>query len=104
MPAAAAGAPTVSKNGGANVNKNSAAVAWVDAGAPQGDAKDLPPAPQFSEGWEIGKPDQVLTMAKPYEVPASGTIAYQFFTLPTNFTEDKWIQAIEVRPGNRKVV
>src|ERR1051326_3591999 len=84
--------------------EKSAVVAWVDAGAPQGDAKDLPPAPQFSEGWEIGKPDQVLTMAKPYEVPASGTIAYQFFTLPTNFTEDKWIQAIEVRPGNRKVV
>ena len=50
------------------------------------------------------KPDLVLSMAKPYEVPASGTIAYQLVTIPTNFTEDKWIQAIELRPGNRTVV
>ena len=79
-------------------------VAWVDAGAPQGDPKDLPLAPQFAEGWEIGKPDLVLSMEKPYEVPPSGTIAYQFVTIPTNFTEDKWVQAIELRPGNRTVV
>jgi mono/diheme cytochrome c family protein len=79
-------------------------VAWIDAGAPQGDAKDLPAIPQFTEGWEVGKPDVVLSMSKPYDVPASGTVAYQYFTIPTNFTEDKWIQAIEVRPGNRKVV
>jgi mono/diheme cytochrome c family protein len=84
--------------------EKSTLIAWVDAGAPQGDAKDLPPAPQFTEGWEIGKPDLVLSMEKPYEVPASGTIAYQFITIPTNFTEDKWVQAIELRPGNRSVV
>jgi hypothetical protein len=78
--------------------------AWVDSGAPQGDVKDLPPAPQFAEGWEIGQPDLVLSMEKPYDVPAGGTIEYQFFTIPTNFTEDKWIQAIELRPGNRSVV
>ena len=79
-------------------------VAWVDAGAPQGDSKDLPSVPQFTEGWEIGKPDLILSMEKAYDVPASGTIAYQNFTIPTNFTEDRWIQAIELRPGNRKVV
>lgn len=79
-------------------------VAWVDAGAPQGDLKDLPPAPQFAEGWQIGKPDLVLSMQQRYEVPASGTIAYQFFTIPTNFTEDKWVQALELRPGTRSVV
>ncbi|HLK48538.1 MAG TPA: hypothetical protein VKT49_10405 [Bryobacteraceae bacterium] len=79
-------------------------IAWVDAGAPQGENADLPQMPQFSEGWQIGKPDVVLSMAKPYDVPASGTIAYQFFTIPTNFTEDKWVQAIELRPGTRSVV
>ena len=79
-------------------------IAWVDAGAPQGNPKDLPPAPQFSEGWQIGKPDLVLSMEKPYDVAASGTIAYQFFTIPTHFTEDKWVQAIELRPGTRSVV
>ncbi|HUJ72629.1 MAG TPA: cytochrome c, partial [Verrucomicrobiae bacterium] len=71
-------------------------IAWADAGAPAGNPKDLPPAPKFAEGWEIGKPDVVLTMTKPYTVPANGTIAYQYFTIPTNFTEDKWVQAIEV--------
>lgn len=77
---------------------------WVDGGAPQGNEKDLPPTPKFTEGWEIGKPDVVLTMPKPYDVPDSGEIAYQYIQVPTNFTEDKWIQAIELRPGNRKVV
>ena len=79
-------------------------VAWAEAGSPEGDPKDLPAAPKFSEGWEIGTPDLVLSMSKPYDVPASGTIPYQFFTIPTNFTEDKWVQAIELRPGTRSVV
>jgi hypothetical protein len=77
---------------------------WAANGAPQGDPKDLPSAPQFAEGWEIGKPDVVIPMTKAYDVPASGTINYQYFTMPTNFTEDKWVQAIEVRPGVRRVV
>jgi hypothetical protein len=77
---------------------------WVAAGAPKGNTEDLPPMPLFTENWEIGKPDAVITMAQPYTVPAHGDIAYQNFTVPTNFTEDKWIQAIEVRPGARSVV
>jgi hypothetical protein len=79
-------------------------VLWANSGAPQGDPKDLPAAPKFSSEWEIGKPDLVLGMAKAFDVPASGTINYQYFTVPTNFTADKWIQAIEVRPGTRSVV
>ena len=75
-----------------------------EAGAPQGDPKDMPAQPKFTEGWEIGQPDVVVGMAKPYNVKASGTIAYQYFTVQTNFTEDKWVQAIEVRPGTRSVV
>jgi Copper type II ascorbate-dependent monooxygenase, C-terminal domain len=79
-------------------------IAWVDGGAPQGDPKDLPPAPTFADGWQIGKPDAVLTMEKPFPVPAQGTVEYQYIQIPTNFSEDKWIQAIEVRPGARAVV
>jgi len=79
-------------------------IRWVDAGAPQGNPKDLPPQPKFSEGWEIGEPDTILSVSKEFEVPASGEIEYQNFQVPTNFTEDKWVQAIEVRPGTRKVV
>ena len=79
-------------------------ISWANGGAAKGDPKDLPPAPTFSSEWEIGKPDLVLGMDKPFDVPASGTINYQYFTIPTNFTSDKWVQAIEVRPGTRSVV
>jgi hypothetical protein len=79
-------------------------IRWADGGAPKGDPKDLPPAPKFAEGWEIGTPDAVISIPKDFEVKESGTIAYQFFEAPTKFTEDKWVQAIEVRPGARSVV
>lgn len=78
-------------------------IRWASSGAPEGNPRDLPPAPKFTEGWEIGKPDVVLSI-QPYEVPASGTIDYQNFSVPTNFTEDKWVQAIEIRPGAPSVV
>ncbi|MGH9760070.1 MAG: c-type cytochrome, partial [Blastocatellia bacterium] len=77
---------------------------WVDAGAPEGDSKDLPPAPHYTEGWIIGKPDAVFTMPVKFDVPAQGVVDYQYFAVPTNFTEDKWVQAAEVRPGNAAVV
>jgi hypothetical protein len=78
--------------------------AWVDAGAPKGDDKDLPPAPKFTEGWAIGQPDLVLSMQEEYSVPADGTIPYLYFRIPTNFTEDRWVQAVEIKPGDRRVV
>jgi hypothetical protein len=76
-------------------------IAWADGGAPQGDPKKLPTAPAFVDGWEIGKPDAIFTMEKPYPVPASGTIEYQYVQVPTNLTEDKWIQAIQVNARRR---
>jgi hypothetical protein len=77
---------------------------WVDGGAPEGNPKDLPAAPKFAEGWEIGTPDVILKMPTPFDVPATGTIPYKMFSIPTNFTEDRWVQAIEIRPGERSVV
>jgi hypothetical protein len=77
---------------------------WVAAGAPEGNPQDRPAPPQYATGWMIKQPDSVLTMNEDYPIPASGTIAYQYFEVPTNFTEDKWIEAFEVRPGNRSVV
>jgi hypothetical protein len=78
--------------------------AWADAGAPKGDLKDMPPSPQFFEGWAIGKPDLVFELPKPYEVPATGVIDYQHIIVPTGFTKDTWVQAAEVRPTDRSVV
>jgi hypothetical protein len=77
---------------------------WANNGTPQGDPKDLPPVPSFPAGWTIGTPDAVVTMTQPYDVRVSGEIPYQYFTVPTNFSEDKWVQAIEIRPGARSVV
>ncbi len=78
--------------------------AWVDAGAPEGDPKDLRALPKYEEGWAIGKPDVVLSLEQEVDVAATGVIAYQNYTVSTNFTEDKWVQASEIRPGNRGVV
>jgi hypothetical protein len=79
-------------------------VRWATHGAPEGDPKDLPPAPEYVDGWSIGKPDIVLEMAEDYNVPADGVVEYEYFYIPTGFTEAKWVQAVEVRPGNRQVV
>jgi hypothetical protein len=79
-------------------------LAWISGGAPEGDPADLPPQPKYADGWMIGQPDVVLAMQEDYPLPATGTVAYQYFEVPTNFTEDTWIQAFEVRPGNHAVV
>jgi len=79
-------------------------VKWASNGAPEGDAKDLPAAPVYATEWMIGQPDAVFSMQEDYPVPANGTVAYQYFTIPTNTTEDKWIQAMEVRAGDPKVL
>jgi hypothetical protein len=74
---------------------------WVDGGAREGDPAKMPALPTFSEGWQIGKPDAVFEMAETYQIAASGAIDYQYFEVPTNFTEDRWMQAGEVRAGDR---
>jgi len=76
-------------------------IRWVDGGAPEGNPAEMPKLPAFAEGWQLGKPDQVFEMQTDYEIPARGTIDYQYFEVPTNFTEDRWMQAGEVRPGDR---
>lgn len=77
--------------------------AWADNGAPEGDKKDAPPLLQFHEGWNI-KPDVVIEMPTEFHVPATGAIEYQYMLVKTNFKEDMWVVAAEMRPGNSKVV
>ena len=76
---------------------------WVDAGAPEGDPRDLPRAPVFTAGWRLGKPDIVIDIGQDFRVKP-GVDAYEHFVVPTNLTEGQWIRAAEIRPGNRKVV
>src|SRR5439155_8685232 len=77
---------------------------WIDAGAKPGDMKNLPPRPQYTTTWAMGTPDATVSMPEEFTVPASGTIEYQYFEVPTNFTEDKWVQSMEILPGARDVV
>ena len=79
-------------------------VAWATAGVPKGDPKDMPPPMKFLEGWDIPKPDVTFQLPKEFAVPESGMVEYQYAIVPTGFTEDKWVQAVEVRPTERSVV
>jgi hypothetical protein len=79
-------------------------VAWADSGAIEGDAKDAPKPLEFPDGWSIGKPDMIIEMPKAFNVPAEGKVAYQYIAVASGLTEDKWVQAAEIRPGNRSVV
>jgi hypothetical protein len=76
---------------------------WVAAGAPEGNAADLPAAPVYHDGWNIA-PDVVLSMQEDYPIPATGEVPYQYLEVPANFAEDRYIQAWEIRPGDRQAV
>jgi mono/diheme cytochrome c family protein len=78
-------------------------VAWVNGSKLEGDPKDMPPEPKFTAGWHIGQPDAVIPIPE-HKIEATGPDEYTYITVPTNFTEDKWVVAAELKPGNRKVV
>jgi hypothetical protein len=79
--------------------------AWVDGGAVEGETRDLPAAPKFVDaGWKFGKPDVVLSMTEEAQIPADGTVAYKYYVIPTNFTEDKYVQFAEIKRGDPSVV
>lgn len=78
---------------------------WVEGGAAEGDPKLLPEPREFVDGWQIGEPDEIFPMSKhAYKVPATGVVEYQYFYVKTDFKEDRWINAAEIRIGNRAVV
>ncbi len=78
--------------------------AWVDAGALKGDAKDMPAPVAFVKGWTIPSPDKVFQLPRPFPVPATGIMDYQYVILPTGFTQDTWVQDVEAAPTDRSVV
>lgn len=78
--------------------------AWVDAGANEGDQRDLPPEAGSSDPSQIGKPDLVLSMQQEWRGEPEGLDENVEFSVATGFTEDKWIQATEFRPGNKRAV
>lgn len=77
---------------------------WIKAGAPEGDRAEAPRPRKFSSGWNIGKPDYVISIPKDFKVPAQGAVDYKNFYVKTNLTEDKWVVAVEIKPTQPKVV
>lgn len=77
---------------------------WHERGAPEGNRRKLPKLPAFPEGWQSGKPDLLLKMDQPFKLYAEGRDLYRNFVFPLNLPEDKYVRAIEFRPGNRSIV
>ena len=78
---------------------------WADAGAPEGDPKDLClRRAHFHDDWALGKPDMVLQPSRAYHVDADGGDVYRCYVIPTDFTQDRYVSAVDVQPGNRAVV
>lgn len=79
-------------------------LAWIASGKSEGDRREAPQPLKFDEGWLIGKPDAVFQFSKPVPIKATGVMPYQNIIVETNLAEEKWVQAIEVQPGDRGVV
>jgi peroxiredoxin/mono/diheme cytochrome c family protein len=77
---------------------------WADSGTPEGDAKDAPKPREFPAGWRLGTPDLILSPDDDFLVGPSGKDIFRCFVMPTNLTEDKYVAAVEMRPGNPQVV
>src|SRR6266513_6385807 len=77
---------------------------WVEQGAAEGAPEDLPPAPKFVPGWQLGQPDKIIEAEKPYTLPASGSDMYWNFIFRTPVDRTRWLKAIEIRPGDKRVV
>ncbi|MBL8228897.1 MAG: hypothetical protein JNL98_10485 [Bryobacterales bacterium] len=81
-----------------------ALAAWVDAGMPMGNKKDLPPPVKYNEDWALGKPDLIFGPSEPFELAGNGADEYRCFVVPAGLEDARYIKAMEVRPGNRKIV
>jgi hypothetical protein len=78
---------------------------WVRTGRVEGNADDAPAAPQFATSkWRIGEPDVVITALERHEIPATGFVDYHHIVLPYVFLRDTWLEAVEIRPDNPRVV
>ena len=77
---------------------------WAEAGAPQGDPAQVPSAPHFPEGWQLGPPDMTIRMPKPFAIAADGPDQYMCFVIPLSLATDKYVRALEFHPEARSVV
>jgi Tfp pilus assembly protein PilF len=77
---------------------------WIDDGEKEGDAAELPPRPNFVEGWQLGKPDLIMTAEKPYLLPAGADDNYWNFIFRAPVDRVRWLKGMEIRPGDKRLV
>jgi tetratricopeptide (TPR) repeat protein/mono/diheme cytochrome c family protein len=77
---------------------------WAQAGAPEGNASDLPKPPVFDSAWHLGTPDLVVTMPDALDVPAAGVDVFRNVVLKVPLTKQRFVQAVEFHPGNARVL
>lgn len=79
-------------------------LAWINDGAPAGDLQDAPAQRQWPAGWRIGKPDIVFEVPEPINIPAQGTMPYQFAVIRTDFEDTRWVRGLELRSNTPELV
>ena len=77
---------------------------WVKTGMARGAASDLPPTPTFRDDWQLGTPDLILSPSKAFDLPAAGPDIYRNMVLPSRATADRYVRAVEFRPGGTAAV
>jgi len=87
-----------------NVDQIGMLAQWVAEGAAEGDPADSPEVPEWPAGWHLGEPDLVLTMPRPYTLAADGPDVFRMFVIPVPLKSNRFVRALEIRPGNSKVV
>jgi Tfp pilus assembly protein PilF len=78
--------------------------AWAEQGAPEGDPSAVPPKPQFVEGWQLGKPDVIVRATQAFALPPGGSDTYWNFVFRAPVDRTRWLKAIEIRPGDKRLV
>src|SRR2546426_219780 len=77
---------------------------WVKEGSPPGSVADAPVRPKFKSEWQLGTPDLILHVTRPYRLPADGPEVFWNFVIPVSITGPKWVKAVEIRPGTPRVI
>ncbi|HMH55360.1 MAG TPA: tetratricopeptide repeat protein, partial [Gemmatimonadales bacterium] len=77
---------------------------WIEEGCREGNAAELPPPPEWNDEWALGRPDLIVTLPRPYALAADGRDVYRSFVLPVPLTTGRYVRAVELQPGNRRIL
>jgi hypothetical protein len=77
---------------------------WANGGATEGNPNELPPMPGLAAGWQLGRPDLIVSPDRPYELQPEGRDVFRIFVIPLPVDRTRYVRGLEFRPGNARVV